>query len=560
MKKYLFVPILTLIVFTFLYGCGRDSSDTPEFNESQTESGTLSDSEESLNTERPVLRPSDFDFETYFLADNFKAEKGIRMAYRLYLPKDYNENNEYPLLVYLHSDGLQGRDNEKPLTEAGILFENPSSPVYESIVLVPQCPVNSSWNIYTLDSLVQLVDYVNSLYSTDTERQYWVGVSMGSDAIWQLMENYPNMVSAVVCTIGNNLILLKYPDGSLYPIGMDEKMADISKCFICRAENYPSAETYFSLLENTFINNGVKNINFKKVQADVENIESVTLNDISVIDWLFEQNRVTSKNAKEEVDDNVSVNNTYFVCNDEFEFSEFTASNGITLPYRYYLPENYDESKEYPVLMFLHSNGIQGNDNIQHMYLLDQLFANEESPVFESIVVAPQCPKSGWWSGEYNDAVIELFAHINKKYSTDLSRQYLTGVSMGGSGTWDILNRYPDAISGAVPVAGNTFGLSTNADGTFSIVGFNQKTLKVPICYVYDTIDEYSTKVYQQSIVKILTDYGATNFTYRETNKYGHNICTRYVTASDISVLEWLYSQRRDTSVPIEPDPPMFEE
>ncbi len=560
MKKILSVLITAFILCTILLGCNSDSIEISDDIENESGTEDMFEAGGSEVNDRLILRPEDFDLNSYFLADSFKAEKGIRMAYRLYLPKDYNENKKYPLLVYLHSDGLQGRDNEKPLTEAGMFFANPTSPVYESIVLVPQCPINSSWNIYTLDSIVQLVNEINNNYSTDHERQYWAGVSMGSEAVWKLIENYPETVSAVICEIGSNVILLKYPDGSVHPIGMDEEMTDISKCFVYQTSNNAIAESYFSLLDETFKNIGAENIFFKEVQTKAGIFDFVNENDISVIDWLFDQVRATSKNTSEEVKENSSAQNTYFICNEEFEFAEFTASNAITLPYRYYLPENYDVNKKYPVLMFLHSNGIQGNDNIQHMYLLDQLFASPESPVFESIVVAPQCPKSGWWSGEYNDAVIELFDHINKTYSTDLSRQYITGVSMGGSGTWDILDRYPDHISAAIPVAGSTYSFKMNDDGTLTIVGLNQKTLKVPICYVYDTIDEYSSKVYQQSIVKTLTDYGADNFTYRETKKYGHNICTRYVTAGDISVLEWMYSQRRDTSVPIEPDPPVFGE
>lgn len=564
MKKLTALLIALLLACALFTGCGNVENETsvPPESVNGTEE-TVDLPHESIYDTEPavVLMPDDFDIRAAFTADTFKAKGSVRLAYRIYLPTDYDENRDYPLLVYLHSEGLDGKDNEKPLSEAEMLFKSPYSPAFESIVLIPQCPEGYGWDKEALGAVYQLSDYINDTYSTDTERQYFIGSDTGADAIWQFMELYHKSISAVIAAGGSGIDILKYPDGSVVTVGVSKEMTEISTGIVCSAVNNKNV-TYSKLICEALTNDGCETVYFKSVNnaSETGHFDFVTDEDISVLEWLFAQSRPTEKTVKEKKERGQRPVSTNFQSNDHFEYAEFTASNGVTLPYRYYLPEGYDENKEYPLLMYLHSNGLQGTDNTEHMYLLNPLFANPESPVYESIVVAPHCPEDCWWFGPQTDAVAELFGEIKSKFSTDLSRQYLAGISMGGDGTWDILKKYPDIISAAVPVAGASYGDQINSDGTLTVVGINQKTLKVPICYIYDTMDQYLSKRYNRSVVRTLIDYGAENFTYRETTEYGHTICDRYVGAGDISVLEWLYSQRRDTSVPIEPDPPVFGE
>jgi len=205
----------------------------------------------------------------------------------------------------------------------------------------------------------------------------------------------------------------------------------------------------------------------------------------------------------------------------------------------------------------LHNSGLQGTGNKRPITLLYPFFTNANSPAHESIVVVPQCPRGGWWAANVIDAVVELLRYINSEFSTDLSRQYAMGVSMGGDGTWELLMRYPEILSGAVPIAGRGFGFEENEDGTRSPVISNPATLEVPVCHVYDTLDDLFSPTYQHAINCVLLDCGAETSTYRETSEYGHGITTNYISEEDISVLEWLYAQRRDTTVPIVPPDPL---
>jgi pimeloyl-ACP methyl ester carboxylesterase len=141
---------------------------------------------------------------------------------------------------------------------------------------------------------------------------------------------------------------------------------------------------------------------------------------------------------------------------------EITFKNGINQSpeatwYNYitYLPTDYvnDSLKEYPLLIFLHGGSARGTDTLDLFDAgpFDQIYRGRNFPF---IVVAPQCPKHLRWSTEnwfenfYND--------LKKKYQVDTNRVYLTGVSLGGSGTWYLATKYPDKFAAIAPMSGFT--------------------------------------------------------------------------------------------------------
>jgi predicted peptidase len=82
-----------------------------------------------------------------------------------------------------------------------------------------------------------------------------------------------------------------------------------------------------------------------------------------------------------------------------FQKKEFTYSEGKVLPYRILYPENYDKSKKYPLVLFLHGAGERGKDNEKQLVHGSKMFlspANRKD--FPAIVVFPQCPEESFWS------------------------------------------------------------------------------------------------------------------------------------------------------------------
>lgn len=154
----------------------------------------------------------------------------------------------------------------------------------------------------------------------------------------------------------------------------------------------------------------------------------------------------------------------------------FNASNGLALPYRILLPEDYNPQKKYPLVLFLHGAGERGNDNEKQLVHGAKLFltdANRKN--FPAIVVAPQCPTDNYWgsvtvdrntspftlSFDYSraettalNAAIELVKKLITEESVDKKRVYITGLSMGGMGTFEAVFRYPKLFAGAAPICG----------------------------------------------------------------------------------------------------------
>lgn len=144
-----------------------------------------------------------------------------------------------------------------------------------------------------------------------------------------------------------------------------------------------------------------------------------------------------------------------------------------TLPYRIFIPDDYNPGKEYPIVFCLHGAGERGVDNERHIWKHDLAISwaksgvQDENPCF---VLAPQCPKGKKWNyvnfraGSYfidtlpvgNELLtaIDLLDSIIIAYSIDINRQYITGLSMGGYGTWDVITRYPNRFAAAAPMSG----------------------------------------------------------------------------------------------------------
>lgn len=158
-------------------------------------------------------------------------------------------------------------------------------------------------------------------------------------------------------------------------------------------------------------------------------------------------------------------------------FAKKTAPGDFPLPYRLYVPENYTADKKYPVLLLLHGLGECGTDNeLQFRSGFPQFFRDPNSPVYDAIVIAPQCPRDSLWvdlhlislireiCGPYaldgqNEsrsliAVNAILDEIMEKYSCDEDRLYVAGISLGAYGTWDLLLRHTDRFAAAMPVCG----------------------------------------------------------------------------------------------------------
>jgi predicted peptidase len=131
---------------------------------------------------------------------------------------------------------------------------------------------------------------------------------------------------------------------------------------------------------------------------------------------------------------------------------QFSRTERFDVNYLLFLPQGYDAKaeKRWPLILFLHGAGERGT-NIWKVATHGPPKNVTGHPDFPFIIVSPQCPEHQIWS---KDVLLALLDDITAKYAVDTKRVYLTGLSMGGYGTWDLGLAYPERFAAVVPICG----------------------------------------------------------------------------------------------------------
>ena len=225
---------------------------------------------------------------------------------------------------------------------------------------------------------------------------------------------------------------------------------------------------------------------------------------------------------------------------------EYSDDNGATLRYRLLKPLDYHPNKKYPLVLFLHGAGERGDDNEAPLKHAIREFANEtrrkENPCF---VLVPQCPKDQkWvdvdWSAESGSMpkdpsvsmrlTMAVVANMVETSGVDRTRIYVTGLSMGGYGTWDALARYPEWIAAAAPICG---GGDPETVSRFS---------SIPVWAFHGGNDMVVKPERSRAMIEALKKAGASP-KYTEYDGVGHDSWSQ--TYADSEFHQWLFSHRR---------------
>jgi predicted peptidase len=131
---------------------------------------------------------------------------------------------------------------------------------------------------------------------------------------------------------------------------------------------------------------------------------------------------------------------------------EFEIKKTGKIQYLLFLPAKYHAQPErrWPLILFLHGAGERGTD-IWKVATHGPPRNVRQEPDFPFIVVSPQCPEDEVWS---NGPLLDLLQDVSKKYAVDSTRIYLTGLSMGGYGTWDLGLAHPELFAAIAPICG----------------------------------------------------------------------------------------------------------
>ena len=137
-----------------------------------------------------------------------------------------------------------------------------------------------------------------------------------------------------------------------------------------------------------------------------------------------------------------------------FQPRTFTDAEGVQHPFVVFIPATYERGQHPPVMLFLHGSGERGDNNIDHLMvgLGPAIFTRKAK--FPFVVVLVQCRAGASWLAGTPDAqrALGMLRQIQDEFSTDPDRVILTGLSMGGNGTWSIAAQDPSAWAAIVPM------------------------------------------------------------------------------------------------------------
>ena len=193
-----------------------------------------------------------------------------------------------------------------------------------------------------------------------------------------------------------------------------------------------------------------------------------------------------------------------------------------------YLPKDYDPAKEYPLVFFLHGAGERVQDPHQAMFHGYMKYVREQGKEYPFIFIAPQCIGNAYW-GSYTESLSAFLDYILETYAVDRRRVYLTGLSMGGTGTWMFAMARPNTFAALMPVCGS---------GIYSNVA---NLLKTPIYMVHGDCD---TCVPISGSVEMLTSINSRGGNAKLKICYGVGHDAWNYAYTDDSLLEWMLSQR----------------
>lgn len=233
---------------------------------------------------------------------------------------------------------------------------------------------------------------------------------------------------------------------------------------------------------------------------------------------------------------------------DIFQVMKKKQYNG-ELNYRIYIPDDYSDDKSYNLLIFLHGAGERGEDNelqIKYNVNILQRTVDHEAYSKECIIIAPQCPpncqwvNTPWGNGDYRVSNVEiskpmssllgLIDEILEEYNINKNKIYISGISMGGYGTWYLLMTKPQLFAAGIPVCGG-------ADSTMA-----ENVKNIPIWTFHGDVDSAVPVSGTRTMVKALKDIGA-DIRYTEYPDVDHN---SWVNAfNEPELLDWLFSKSK---------------
>ena len=216
---------------------------------------------------------------------------------------------------------------------------------------------------------------------------------------------------------------------------------------------------------------------------------------------------------------------------------EWSVTRQHQLDYLQHLPPGYDAdaAKRWPLMIFLHGAGERGTD-VQKVAVHGPLLKAKQGTNFPFIIVAPQCPENQVWD---SDQILHLLADLTSKLRVDTNRVYLTGLSMGGFGSWKLLFKRPELFAAVAPICGG--GSMIDSLGLRKDQAAALKTL--PVWVFHGAKDSVVPLAESERMVAVLKRMGCTDVKLTVYPDADHNSWTQ--TYDNPEFYAWLLSKER---------------
>ncbi len=231
--------------------------------------------------------------------------------------------------------------------------------------------------------------------------------------------------------------------------------------------------------------------------------------------------------------------------------------SGLNYNYLVYLPPSYEiQDEPMPLMFFLHGAGERGSNMelvkvhgppkiVENPSMKKSLFGDAEFPF---ILVSPQCPAGGWWE---NEPLLKVVNEVLENYAVDLSKIYITGVSMGGFGSWSFASEHPELIAAALPIAGGgdvfNWSIKSYASNVDNLKAADANNLvDIPVWAFHGDSDTVVPIELDQEIVDQITELGG-DVQFKVYPGAGH-VDSWTQTYNNPDIYPWLLSKQKGST------------
>ena len=223
---------------------------------------------------------------------------------------------------------------------------------------------------------------------------------------------------------------------------------------------------------------------------------------------------------------------------------------GRAYHYQVYVPVDYASKPSWPAILFLHGAGERGDDGLVQTNVGLAPAIRQNPARYPAIVVFPQVPRDSQWVGTPGDMAVAALQQTMREFHVDPNRVYLTGLSMGGHGTWYVAYRHPELFAAVVPICGwvREFGMFRGSvpvvpgDSAQVMTLLAQRLGKVPIWIFHGEVDQVVNVNGSREPAAALKAAGA-DVRYTELLGLNHNSWDAAYGSDEF--VHWLFAQHR---------------